>query len=181
MVLRGVVVRGKGRWLGQQGCGGAGCGRGGPARGEKRRGTLACVRAGGGPDSTTTSTKDATTGFGVVLVDHGSKKEESNAMLEEFAELYRETSGRALVEVAHMEIAEPSIPTALEKCVEKGAKEIVVAPYFLSPGRHIQKDIPRIVEEAAKNFPGVSIEIAKPIGLHPLVAQVIEQRVKETE
>lgn len=101
---------------------------------------------------------------GVVLVDHGSKKKASNDMLEAFAELYKATSGRDLVEVAHMEIVEPSIPTALGKCVERGAQEIVVAPYFLSPGRHIQKDIPKIVSDAALQYPEVNIEIAEPIG-----------------
>ena len=119
--------------------------------------------------------------FGVVLVDHGSKKKESNDMLETFADMYRKASGRDLVEVAHMEIAEPTIPQALERCVEYGATKVVVAPYFLSPGRHIQKDIPRIVGEAAKKFPGVDIEIADPIGLDPLVAQVIENRVRAKE
>ena len=34
------------------------------------------------------------------------------------------------------------------------------------------------VKDAAKNFPDVKIEIADPIGLDPLVAEVIEQRVK---
>ena len=118
--------------------------------------------------------------LGVVLVDHGSKKKASNEMLDAFAEMYRATSGRDLVEVAHMEIAEPSIPTALEKCVERGALDIVVAPYFLSPGRHIQKDIPKIVEDASSKYPHVNIEIADPIGLDPLVAEVIESRVKAT-
>ena len=114
-------------------------------------------------------------------MDHGSKKKESNDMLETFAEMYRKASGRDLVEVAHMEIAEPTIPQALVRCVEYGATKVVVAPYFLSPGRHIQKDIPRIVGEAAKKFPGVDIEIADPIGLDPLVAQVIENRVRAKE
>ena len=44
-------------------------------------------------------------------------------MLEAFAKIYRERSGRQLVEVAHMEIAEPSIPMALERCVERGAQD----------------------------------------------------------
>lgn len=138
----------------------------GNGRVRPRSATVACRASG----------SDASTG--VVLVDHGSKKKESNEMLEAFAKIYRERSGRQLVEVAHMEIAEPSIPMALERCVERGAQDIVVAPYFLSPGRHIQKDIPRIVKDAANNFPDVKIEIADPIGLDPLVAEVIEQRVK---
>ena len=105
-----------------------------------------------------------TKALGVVLVDHGSKKKEANAMLDAFAHIYQRKTGRQLVEVAHMEIAEPSIATAIDKCIERGADDIVVAPYFLSPGRHIQKDIPALVKAAALNNPDVSIKIADPIG-----------------
>lgn len=43
---------------------------------------------------------------------------------------------------------------------------MVVAPYFLSRGRHIQEDIPALVAEAQQQFPGVTCQIAEPIGEH---------------
>ena len=73
--------------------------------------------------------------LGVIIVDHGSKKKDSNEMLDAFADLYKRKTGRDLVEVAHMELCEPSIETALTKCYSRGARDIVVAPYFLSPGK----------------------------------------------
>lgn len=60
---------------------------------------------------------------GVVIVDHGSRKKASNDMLHEFGELYERLTGRAIVEVAHMEIAPPTIADAIgtttgcRKCV----------------------------------------------------------------
>ena len=115
----------------------------------------------------------------IVLVDHGSKKREANATLDAFAEVYKRRSGREVVEIAHMEIAEPSISQAVGRCVASGATDIVVAPYFLSPGRHVQKDIPALVDEAAREHPGVDVRLAKPIGIDPLVAEIIEARVVE--
>eukprot|EP00898_Chlorokybus_atmophyticus_P000080 jgi/Chlat1/1072/Chrsp110S08637 len=53
-----------------------------------------------------------------------------------FAVLYKAHSGRTLVETAHMELAEPSIATAFDICVARGARTVVISPYFLSPGRH---------------------------------------------
>ena len=35
-----------------------------------------------------------------------------------------------------MELAEPSIEQAFDKCVAQGATFVVVHPYFLAPGRH---------------------------------------------
>jgi sirohydrochlorin ferrochelatase len=45
----------------------------------------------------------------VILVDHGSRREESNRLLEVMARLYAEASGREIVEPAHMDLASPTI------------------------------------------------------------------------
>jgi sirohydrochlorin ferrochelatase len=50
------------------------------------------------------------------------------------------------------------------RCVEAGASRVVVAPYFLSRGRHIQEDIPALVAAAQEQFPGITCSIADPIG-----------------
>ena len=77
-----------------------------------------------------------------------------------------------------MEIAEPSIKQAVAACVANGASTIIVAPYFLSKGRHIQDDIPALVEEALTEYPDVVCMIAAPIGVDPVMARLIEDRVK---
>ena len=41
---------------------------------------------------------------------------------------------------------------------------MVIAPYFLSRGRHIQEDIPALVHEAQAKHPGLQCIIAQPIG-----------------
>lgn len=41
---------------------------------------------------------------------------------------------------------------------------MVVAPYFLSKGRHIQDDIPALVAAAQEQFPDIACSIAEPIG-----------------
>ncbi|PNH04072.1 Sirohydrochlorin cobaltochelatase [Tetrabaena socialis] len=114
---------------------------------------------------------------GVVIVDHGSRKKESNEMLVEFGRLYGSLTGHDIVEIAHMEIAEPTIEQAVGRCAARGARTVVVAPYFLSRGRHIQQDIPLLVAQAAEAHPGLSCVIADPIGLDPLMAQLISNRV----
>ena len=58
------------------------------------------------------------------------------------------------VQPAHMELAEPSIATAFDACVAAGATTVVVAPYFLGPGRHWDSDIPALAAAAAAVIPG---------------------------
>src|SRR5215213_10314961 len=92
---------------------------------------------------------------GIIIVDHGSQREESNRMLEEVAALFAQRFEEMyeVVEPAHMEIAEPSIASAYARCVERAATRIVVCPFFLGPGKHWTSDIPRLTAEAAAAFP----------------------------
>ena len=115
----------------------------------------------------------------ILLVDHGSRLEAANAALEEIASLVASQSGDFLVEVAHMELAEPSIREGLRRCVAAGATDITVHPYMLGPGRHATRDIPRLVREAAREFPHVSCRVTPPLGVHSLLAEVVLVRVRE--
>ncbi len=118
---------------------------------------------------------------GLIIVDHGSRRDESNELLEAVAEAYRQHSGFPVVEPAHMELAEPSIATAFARCVDQGADLVVVFPYFLGPGRHWSEDIPRLAAEAASPYlgRGVRYVVTAPFGLHPMMFAVMDQRVKQ--
>jgi sirohydrochlorin ferrochelatase len=114
---------------------------------------------------------------GIVIVDHGSRREASNKMLEDFVARFAETTGFAVVEPAHMELAEPSIGTAFDRCVQRGATRVVVCPYFLLPGKHWDQDIPELTREAAAKHPAVPFMVTAPIGLHPMMEQVITHTI----
>lgn len=116
-------------------------------------------------------------GDGVIIVDHGSRRDESNLMLNEFVDMFRERTKYPIVEPAHMELAEPSIKDAFDLCVQQGAKRVIVSPFFLSPGRHWNKDIPSLTAEAAKEHPGVSYIVTAPLGLHELLVDVVNDRI----
>lgn len=120
-----------------------------------------------------------TEALGVIVVDHGSIAAASNQMLLEIVEDYRRASGLAIVEPAHMELAEPSIGTAFDRCVACGATTIVVFPYFLLPGRHSQEDIPRLAAQAADKHPEVILRVAEPFGRHAGMLEIIQQRIRE--
>ena len=75
----------------------------------------------------------------ILLIDHGSRRAQANALLEEVAAQVRKRVGaETIVEPAHMELAEPSIEQGFARCVERGASMVVVHPFMLAPGRHVQ-------------------------------------------
>ena len=116
--------------------------------------------------------------LGVIVVDHGSRREESNQMLLQVAAMFQQATGYGIVEPAHMELAEPSIRTAFDRCVARGARTVVCFPYFLLPGRHWDKDIPNLTADAAAHHPGVKWMIAAPLGLHTLMARIMDDRIR---
>ncbi len=117
--------------------------------------------------------------IGIVIVDHGSRRPEANRRHEAFVDEWRQRGRYRVVEPAHMELAEPSIGTAFDACVAVGCSTVVVAPYFLWPGDHWDRDIPALAGEAAARHPGIRYLVAAPLGPHPLLAEIVEQRIDQ--
>ena len=114
---------------------------------------------------------------GILIVDHGSRKDEANEMLPDMAELIQSMAGDdVVVRHAHMELAEPDIGQGFADCVRAGATEVIVFPYMLSPGRHSTSDIPRMVARVAEAFPGVRFSVTPSFGLHDKLAEVVLER-----
>ena len=120
---------------------------------------------------------------GIIIVDHGSRREESNQMLEQLAELFSERFRQrfSIVEPAHMELAEPSIASAYARCVERGAQRMVVVPFFLGPGKHWTQDIPRLTAQAAERFPGTLYHVSPTLGIDDLILDLLAKRAGHCE
>jgi sirohydrochlorin ferrochelatase len=116
---------------------------------------------------------------GIIIVDHGSRRAESNQMLERVAELFAErfASTYGIVEPAHMELAEPSIATAYANCARRGATHVIVSPFFLGPGKHWNNDIPRLTAEAAAGFPKTRYHVTQTLGIDDLILDLLHKRV----
>jgi sirohydrochlorin ferrochelatase len=113
----------------------------------------------------------------ILIVDHGSRLPEANELLEAVAARVRERLPDRLVRTAHLDLAAPAIPEAIDACAAEGAGEIVLAPWFLSPGSHTARDLPRLAQEGAQRHPGVRIACAEPLGFDERLVDVLLQRI----
>jgi sirohydrochlorin ferrochelatase len=110
----------------------------------------------------------------ILLIDHGSTRDEANEMLACMANLVQAmVGGRAIVRHAHMELAGPTIEDGVRACIAAGAREVVAFPYMLSPGKHAMGDIPRLVRAAAAAHPGVRVHVTPAFGVHEKLAEVV--------
>lgn len=118
--------------------------------------------------------------LGVLVVGHGSRRPEANEDVREAARAISELGGFVLVEPAFLEIEHPNIAEGFARLVQRGAHEIVVHPYFLSPGRHTRGDIPVDVSEAASCHPGITYRITEPLSAHSFVIEASVDRIFES-
>lgn len=115
----------------------------------------------------------------VLLIAHGSRRAEANADLVRVAEALRARIAYQIVEIAYLELAEPTIPDGGATCVARGATRVLMLPYFLSAGEHVRRDLARYREEFGERFPGVTFEVCEPLGLHPKLIDVLAERLDE--
>ena len=113
----------------------------------------------------------------LLVLAHGSRRRGSNDEIRELSKRLGELLDKSYARVtpAFLELAEPSIPAAIDEAVSRGAEEVVLFPYFLSAGRHVREDIPRLVTEAGLRHPHARLllrsHLGKLTGLTSLLAK----------
>lgn len=118
-------------------------------------------------------------GLGLVVFAHGSSVAEANEAVRQVAGETARRCGFSLWEPAFLELAQPDLVAAVGLLVAKGAKKIVVAPYFLTMGIHLQRDLPLIVEEASRAHPHVEVACSPPLDGHPALVDILAARVAQ--
>ena len=83
-----------------------------------------------------------------------------------------------IVEVGFMECNEPTIPHAIDRCVEQGADTVTAIPYFLHTGTHVCDDLPTLMEESEARHPQVTFRLGDYLGLSPRVTDLLAERAE---
>ena len=112
----------------------------------------------------------------LLLVDHGSKRKAANHMLFDMVKLLRNMRPDLLIYGCHMELAAPNIEDGVNWCVKRGVTHIIAHPYMLAPGRHATEDIPRMVKQAASQFPNLTVSITDPLGVDENLGNLVLKR-----
>ncbi|MBI5049484.1 MAG: precorrin-8X methylmutase [Nitrospirae bacterium] len=113
----------------------------------------------------------------ILLLGHGSRLTEANSALKHMADLVKKTGDIPLVEIAFLQFSKPDFFDGVSACAAKGAKKIIILPYFLYKGRHFEEDIGELIIEAQKRYKDVEFFLTEPLGVHENIAKVIIERV----
>ena len=119
----------------------------------------------------------------LLLVAHGSRRKQSNDEVVILADKLKNNCSEyyGIIHAGFLELAEPLIPEGIQKCVDDGAKSIIVLPYFLNSGRHVTEDIPNIVNDTKSHYPNIEIKIAPHLGASPLMMDLLITSANDTK
>ena len=127
----------------------------------------------------------------VAFVDHGTPVSEVNQVRERVGERVRALLGEEVAGLwaCSMErrpepdyaFNEPLLETLLRDETAVPSGDVVVAQFSLSPGRHAGAggDVDEICREAERVRPGLRVHLTEPLGEHPLVLDLLEQRFRQ--
>jgi sirohydrochlorin ferrochelatase len=110
--------------------------------------------------------------LGVIVVAVGSSNEAANARTSTVAPALAARTEWAGVEVAFATGPHPTITEASERLRDRGARRLVVAPWFIAPGL--------ITDRVARTAAALGISMTAPLGAHNLVAATLLDRFDET-
>ena len=111
----------------------------------------------------------------LILVAHGSRRADANEEVRAQAAALAARVGASYAQVmpAYLELAEPSIPAAIDAAVAAGAQAVDVLPYFLAAGRHVERDIPALVAARQTAHPQVPIAQLDYLGRMPGLVELL--------
>jgi len=115
----------------------------------------------------------------ILMMAHGSRIAEANDAAREVSAMVQEITNFEIVEVSFRELHNPNIQSGIDACVAKGAERILLMPYFLFMGAHVQHDLPEEIEEARKRHPDLIMEMGGHLGAHRKLAEIEAERISE--
>lgn len=115
---------------------------------------------------------------GIVIFAHGSSVPSANDAVRTVAVATAKAGGFEAVETAFLE-AKPDLEEGVTRLVAQGVDRVLVVPYFLTLGIHLQRDLPGIVTGLASKFQNVEIRIAPPLDGHPGLVRILIERSQE--
>src|SRR5439155_22721967 len=79
---------------------------------------------------------------GIIVFAHGSRIEAANEAVRATAAELARAGSLQHVEAAFLELGEPNLEEAVAKLAASGVERIIVVPYFLTLGIHLERDLP---------------------------------------
>ena len=115
---------------------------------------------------------------GFILFAHGSRIENANQAVHDVAAKMA-AAGDHAIQPAFLELGQPDLTGATGLLIKRGVTRIIVIPYFLTLGTHMQRDLPRLAEDASRAHGNIEMRITAPLDGHPALIEALLDRAAQ--
>jgi sirohydrochlorin cobaltochelatase len=113
----------------------------------------------------------------LILFAHGARDPEWAAPLRRVSTAARMEAPTLRVELAFLEILEPTLADCAEALVAEGYDHLIIVPMFIAQGGHLKRDLPQLVDDLRTRNPQVQFDLAGAIGEAESVVQAMARHV----
>jgi sirohydrochlorin cobaltochelatase len=109
----------------------------------------------------------------IILFGHGARDARWREPFDRLAALWQAQHPSTPVELAFLEMMQPSLEEAVTALSAKGATKLSVVPVFFGQGGHLRNDFPVLLEECRGKFPNIQLSATPAVGEDLAVLQAI--------
>lgn len=109
----------------------------------------------------------------IILFGHGARDVRWREPFDRLAQLWQEQHPSTPVQLAFLELMQPSLEEAATTLAAKGATDLTIVPVFFGQGGHLRNDFPVLLEECRGKFPNMTLSATPAVGEDLAVLQAI--------
>lgn len=109
----------------------------------------------------------------VILFGHGARDSRWREPFDRLAQLWRAQHADVPVELAFLEMMQPTLEDAVASLVSQGATQISVVPVFFGQGGHLRNDFPVLLDACKSKYPEITLSATPAVGEDLAVLQAI--------
>ena len=109
----------------------------------------------------------------VIFFGHGARDIRWREPFDRLKGMWQTQYPTVPVELAFLEMMQPSLEDAVKSLSEKGASQITIVPVFFGQGGHLRNDFPVILEACQKQYPNLKLSATPAVGEDLAVLQAI--------
>jgi sirohydrochlorin ferrochelatase len=118
---------------------------------------------------------------GIIVFAHGSRIEAANQAVRSAAADLARVGDCPIVEAAFLELGRPSLEEAADLLISRGVDRLVIIPYFLTPGTHLERDLPTLVARISNKNNSIQVHVTASLDGHPGLVRILADRVRAIE
>ena len=109
----------------------------------------------------------------IILFGHGARDVRWREPFDRLTVMWREQHSSIPVEVAFLEMMQPSLEGAISNLAGNGVSDITVVPVFFGQGGHLRNDFPLLLDACREKFPQIALSATPAVGEDLAVLQAI--------